>query len=304
MNIKSIISEIESDIRSIEENTALFKETSFDARADAIDFMDFHIIDRLESMPQDPAQSEGLNTLKQRAERIKHELEKIDLSLFSQLRGMIRAGVYKGASFKEMISKYLGTYFSDNGQSGKIGYDNLDTFINGLLTDQTIPEASLNRESEMVFYQKTPARIIFEMIALARLGANDVFFDLGSGLGQVTILTGLMSQATVKGIEYDPAYCNYANTCALQLNLSNVEFINIDARNGNYSAGTVFFMYTPFEGKILQDVLEMLQNESRKRAIRIFTYGPCSTHLARQGWLNCLNGQADDPYKLYTFRSH
>jgi precorrin-6B methylase 2 len=304
MNIKSIISEIESDILSIEKNASIFEETGFDARADAIDFIDFHIIDRLESLLQDSMQSEDLDILKQRAERIKHELEKIDVSLFTQLREMIRIGIYKGSSFKEMTGKYLGAYFGNNAQSGNIGYDNLDVFINGLLTDQIIPEALLNRESEMVFYQKTPARIIFEMIASARLGSNDVFFDLGAGLGQVTILASLMSQAAVKGIEYDPAFCNYANTCASQLNLSNVEFINIDARNGDYSAGTVFFMYTPFGGKILQDVLEMLQTESRKRAIRIFTYGPCSAEIALQSWLNCVNGPADDPYKLYEFWSH
>jgi precorrin-6B methylase 2 len=142
------------------------------------------------------------------------------------------------------------------------------------------------------------------MMNLAELSEDDIFFDLGSGLGQVTILVNLLSGIKAIGIEYEPAYCNYAQACASQLNLSNVEFINTEAQKGDYRQGTVFFMYTPFEGNMLQDMLNILQKEAQTRLIRIFTYGPCSPHVARQNWLNCVNGNTDDPYKLYEFRSN
>jgi SAM-dependent methyltransferase len=182
-----------------------------------------------------------------------------------------------------------------------MGYDNLDMFINGLLSDQSIPEATMEREPGMVFYQKTPARILFELAAVAELKPGDVFFDIGSGLGQAAILVNLISGATARGIEYEPAYCNYAKACASRLSLSNVEFINAGAHQGDYSQGTVFYLYTPFEGLLLQDMLEILQKEAQKRTIRIFTYGPCSSHVARQGWLTCVNGNGDNAYKLYEF---
>ena len=66
----------------------------------------------------------------------------------------------------------------------------------------------------MVFYQPTPGRIIFELVERAALQKHDTFYDLGSGLGQVVILVSLLSGARAKGIEFDPAYCEYARRCA------------------------------------------------------------------------------------------
>jgi len=295
-----VLAEIQADIQAIEQDVAIHQEINFNNRANVIDFIDFHIIDRIEGLLQNPEQTEELNILQQRAEKVKTDLEKIDNDLFTQLRENIRTGIYTGASFRKAIDQY---FEHDVSPADNIGYDNLDDFINGLLSHQAIPEATTEREPEMVFYQKTPARIIFEMATLAHLGPDDVFFDLGSGLGQVAILVNLISRATTKGVEYEPAYCNYANTCAQQLNLSNVEFINTDARLADYAQGTVFFLYTPFAGEILQTVLEILQKESLKRPIRIFTYGPCSEAIAQQNWLSCVNGKADDPYQLCEFKS-
>jgi precorrin-6B methylase 2 len=295
-----VLAEIQADIQAIEEDEAIYQEINFNNRANAIDFIDFHIIDRIEGLLQNPEQTEELNILQQRAEKVKTDLEKIDAHLFKQLREKIRTGTYTGTSFRQTIDQYLE---HDVIPADNIGYDNLDDFINGLLSDQVIPEATMEREPEMVFYQKTPVRIIFEIAELAALEPDDVFFDLGSGLGQVSILVNLINGTPTKGVEYEPAYCNYAKACASQLNLSNVEFINIDARQADYSLGTVFFLYTPFEGEILQTVLEILQKESLKRAIRIFTYGPCSEIVAQQNWLSCVHGEANDPYQLCEFKS-
>lgn len=298
-----IISEIQSDIQSIEEDAALCKEINFNKRSEAIDFIDFHILDRIESLLQKSDLKTELNKLKQRAEKIKCTLEKIDTNLFRKIREKISTGICIKSSFKKMIHQHLGQDVIDICQQDKIGYDNLDVFINGLLSDRPIPETTIMRSPEMIFYQKTPARIIFEMIDLAEIKPDDVFFDLGSGLGQAVILVNLISGATAIGIEYEPAFCNYAKACASQLNLSNVEFIHAEACSCDYSQGTIFFMYTPFEGGMLQDMLDILKKESQKRAIKVFTYGPCSAHVARQGWLNCVNGNSDNPYKLYEFRS-
>jgi hypothetical protein len=85
--------------------------------------------------------------------------------------------------------------------------------------------------------------------------------------------------------------------------LPNVDFISKDARNGDYSLGTVFFLYTPFEGRMLQDMLDILQKEAQKRAISIFTYGPCSPHVARQDWLYSTYDCVGNPDQLYQFSS-
>lgn len=305
MNTKlpQIIAEIQADILLNEQDITLYEEDNFDSRANAIDIIDFHILDRIASLQQLVGQHEQLDVLKKHAEEHKNKLEEINAELFAHLKEQIRTGGYNQSSFQMMISKYFGDHFFDNKKSSEIGYNNLDIFINGILLGEAIPTPTIEPQPEMVFYQQTPARVILGLTTLAKITPNDVFYDLGSGLGHVAILVNLISGAVSIGIEYESAYCNYAQGCALTLNLPNVEFINLDARKANYTQGTVFFMYTPFEGSIMQEVLKMLQNEASKRTIRIFTYGPCSAVVAKENWLTCLNGPTNSFYQLYEFSS-
>lgn len=292
------LTDITTDLASIDNDAAIYDELNFDRRTDAIDFIDFHILDRIENLRHNAGTTNELDLLKHQTQKLKQQLENIDKRLFEQLRQNIRAG----SSFKEIIHKYFDRDAIET-QPDQPGYDNLDNFINGLLCYDPLPEATTIRDAEMVFYQQTPARIIFQLVEMARLKSGDVFFDIGSGLGQVGMLVNLLTGATTHGVEYEPAYCNYAKTCAANLNLSDVQFINIDARNADYSSGSVFFMYTPFEGNMLQQVLGILQQQAKQRPIRIFTYGPCSPQVAKQPWLTCTSGDGSDIYKLYEFKS-
>jgi len=153
----------------------------------------------------------------------------------------------------------------------------------------------------MVFYQPTPARIVLQLVDRAGFLQHDVFYDIGSGLGQVSILVHLLSGIRAKGVEFEPTYCDYARRCARGLNLPEVQFINADAREADYSDGTIFFMYSPFEGRMLERVLERLRHESAKRSIRLCTYGPCTQQVNRQSWLECLddNGIRVDRLAMY-----
>jgi len=295
--------EIQSDIESIEKNSALYEETNFDSRVSAIDHIEFNVIDRIEGLLQTTNPPGELIPLIQYAERVKRQLENIDYNLFQRLRADIRMGSCRGTALKHLINEYVGRNSNGKQQKDEIGYDSLDVFINGLLLVQPPPIETEGREPEMIYYQPTPARIIFELVEIARLGQEDLFYDLGSGLGQVPILVNLLSGATARGIEFEPAYCNYASLCAADLNLSFVEFINADARQANYSEGTVFFMYTPFEGRVLQEVLEKLARESSRRRIRLFTYGPCTPQVSRQSWLKRADQNGDHLYKLGVFGS-
>jgi len=299
--VMSPIKEIQADINVIESDQTLRIEVNFGARVDAIDFIEFHILDRLEGLMDNATEHEGLLNLKQQAEKIKRELEQVDYNLFKKLREDIRTGTYTGPAFIDLIAKYIGSNAAGSSKP-RIGYDNLDVFIDYLLLSGQMPEETMKREAGMVFYQKTPARVVFEMAALGRIKPGDVFFDLGSGLGQVAILINLISGAESVGVEYEPAYQQYATDCADSLSLSNVHFINKDARDADYSRGTVFFLYTPFEGSILESVLNSLRLEAENRAIRIFTYGPCSVTVADQQWLTCVKGVVDDPYQLCEFK--
>ncbi|MGN6398534.1 MAG: class I SAM-dependent methyltransferase [Mucilaginibacter sp.] len=292
------IADIQADIIKIENDPHIFDSSNFSRRANAIDFIDFHIVGRLDSLRQSSCNIPQLGQLGQRAQKLKQKLENIDNILFKELRKNIRPGI----AFKDVVQKYVGQTTADN-LLNEPGYDVLDNFINCLLCCDALPEATKNRENEMVFYQQTPARIIFQLAEMTQLKADDVFFDIGSGLGQVGMLVNLLTGAKTIGIEYEPAYCDYAKKCAAQFNLTDVEFLNTDALTADYSGGTVFFMYTPFVGDMLQQMLHVLRHQAKKKAIRIFTYGPCSPVISRQCWLKCTNGDGNDIYKLYEFRS-
>jgi hypothetical protein len=296
------IFEIQSYIAEIEINSSLYEEKSFDTRMEVIDFIGFQVMDRIEELLQTTTQQDKLISLKYRAEKLKSQLEEIDRRLFQRLQAAIRVGGRTGEEFKNLVKKYVDLNVDHNEHQEAIDYDNLDIFINGLTLLQTMPEQTKDLEPEMVYYQKTPARFVFELVERSHFTKEDVFFDLGAGLGQVAILVNLLAGITTKGIEFEPAFCDYARDCAAALNLSNVTFINVDARNADYSEGTIFFMFTPFSGEILQEVLEMLRKESLLRKIKVITYGPCTAGVALQTWLDIttpLNFATPGDNKIY-----
>jgi len=280
-----VYNEILYDIENIENNEKLFREKNFDIRSQAIDYIEFHIIDRIDALINSGKSFDQLNSLKQNAKKFKCRLEEIDFNMFQQLRAKISQEGCRGKLLMDLFEEYLDEDINTFQQKDIIGYDSLDIFLNKLLFRQNLPVETKEREPEMVYYQKTPARFILELIRKAEFKPQDVFFDLGSGLGQVAILVNLLSAVISKGIEFEPAFCNYARTCAADLNLNQVDFLNEDARYADYSLGTHFFMYTPFEGKILQDTLQNLKGEAKKRKLKIFTFGSCTPEVAQLDWL-------------------
>lgn len=297
------ISAIQSYIAGIEDDPSLYQEKNFEPRIEVIDFIGFQVMDQIEKLLQDTDHPESLILLRSRAEKLKGKLEEIDNTLFQKLQATIRTKTLTGNEFKHLITEYVDLYSEHPHRQEEPGYDNLDIFINGLSLFQAMPEQTKVLEPDMVGYQKTPARVVFELVESAHFLQEDVFFDLGSGLGQVAILVNLLAGITVKGIEFEPAFCDYAGDCVADLNLSNVTFINVDARKADYSEGTIFFMYTPFKGEILEEVLEVLRKESLRRKIKIITYGPCTAQVALQSWLDFAAPGDSNIYKPGVFSS-
>ena len=176
-------------------------------------------------------------------------------------------------------------------------------FVNGLLGIDHIPEETKTLQPGMIGYHPTPARVIFTLMAHARLSAHDVFYDLGAGLGRVALLAGLLTTAQARGIEFEPAYCAYAQQLAQHLRLSRVTFLNVDAREADYTDGTVFLLYTPFTGHLLQTVLARLHTVASIRPITIVAYGACSRDIAQQSWLRPTVQQTFAHDTLALFRS-
>jgi len=295
-----VISEITTALEMLAAQPELFTEANFASRAEALDELEFHIIDRLDGLLATQP-SAALGRLRQQAVALQSRLETLDTRLFEQLRAAIRAGQYTRASLWALLAACVEPASEGPAPLPATSYDSLDVFTNGLVMAPAPPLEAEAREPEMVYYQKTPARIIVELAA--KITAQDVLYDLGSGLGHVPLLVRLLSDATTKGVEIEPTYCQHARACAEALRLTRVHFLAADARTVDYADGTAFFLFTPFTGRILQQVLSQLQQLALRKIFRLFSYGPVTPELAQQPWLLRVNPLASHPYQLAEFRA-
>lgn len=168
------------------------------------------------------------------------------------------------------------------------GYDHLDALLGDVFAFAEPGDAIAPLDPDMVFYQPTPVRHVFDLVKRASMADDDVFVDLGSGLGHVPMLVSMLTGARCIGVEREHVYVHGARRSAEALRLDNVSFVAQDVREADLSSGTTFYLYTPFTGAILRDVLGRLRRESLSRPIRLITFGPCTAVVAAEHWLRPL----------------
>jgi hypothetical protein len=232
---------------------------------------------------------------------LRGRLEAVNASIYEEIRGEVQQGERPDAlrRWMEICRDRAGTAPAGL-EPDRLGYDCLDELISGVLGLREPGSAPDLPGPEEVFYQPTPVRHILHLIAVSGLSERDVLIDLGSGLGHVPLLASILTGARCMGIEAKAAYVACARECADCLGLSRVSFVCQDAREADLSAGTVFYLYTPFTGGLLRKVLGRLEKESAKRAIRVCTFGPCTVEVAREPWLH-LVGETPETDRIGCF---
>ncbi|HEX4319474.1 MAG TPA: class I SAM-dependent methyltransferase [Acidobacteriaceae bacterium] len=232
--------------------------------------------------------------LSRRAEALCARLEAANSELYQSIRSEIQHGVWPPAFLHALQP-------SDSDQLPRgNGYDHLDELVSGVLQlDEPDGEPS-HTGPENVFYQPTPARHIFALIQAAAISASDVLIDLGSGLGHIPLVVSACTGAHTIGIELEPSFIASARQCAQRLNLGKVTFLEQDASSADFSTGTIFYLYTPFTGSILQSVLSSLRKEATTRPIKICTFGPCTLAIAHEPWLIPTIGLETDQIALFS----
>jgi SAM-dependent methyltransferase len=153
----------------------------------------------------------------------------------------------------------------------------------------------LGRQSlgvELVDYVPSGVASIVQAVVDVPVLPDDVFVDVGAGLGKVTALVHMLSGATARGLELQPSLVDHATRATSQLGLDDVAFEQVDARHADFADASIVFLYLPFVGDALRDVLERLES-SRRRAVVLCTLGLDLGHVpwlrARQGedvWLS------------------
>ncbi len=219
----------------------------------------------------------------QRAKALRTRLEAANAELYQSVRSdIVRGG--RPHVLLQWLQNSAGQNESQIPLSG-LGFDCRDELLSGVLQLREPSQPNLPLSSEMVFYQPTPVRHILYLIAATALAEDDFFVDVGSGLGHVSLLVSMVTGARSVGIEVQAPYAASARECAQSLHLSRVRFIPQDAREADLSRGTVFYLYSPFNGSILTAVLSALRMESTRRSIRICSLGPCTSTVAKETWL-------------------
>jgi hypothetical protein len=265
----------------LDERTDWHRPDAFLVRADAADRLDLGQVGLRDA------------TLTRRVVRLLDALDAVDRQLYDALRERIRAG-----EGRQALAPWL-----DVGIPSGQHYDPLDALLAGVLAlDEPLPDAR-PLPPEMVFYQPTPARHIVDGLARGGITAGDVVLDLGSGLGHVPLLVHILTGARCIGIERDGGYVDVATRAATSLGLTGVRFVEGDAREADFSGVDVFYLFTPFIGTVLRDVVARIEAEAARRAVRVVALGPCTRTFARQPWLVSDDPDPEAAERIVLFRS-
>lgn len=256
---------------------------AFLRRAEAIDQLDLHLVGVSGASPREQAES------------LIAAMEAIDRELFDHLRGRIGLGEARQA---------LSPWIPDEVAPGQ-HYDALDALLAGVLAIDEPEVADPVPPPEMVFYQPSPARHIVDGIRRATISASDIVVDLGSGLGHVPMLVHMLTGARTRGVEREPAYVDSAARAASGLGLTQgeVAFTAADARDADLAGVDVFYLFTPFLGTVLRDVLAKLKAEAARRPLRVVALGPCTRSFARMPWLHSGDPDPSATDRIVVFRS-
>ena len=99
------------------------------------------------------------------------------------------------------------------------------------------------RSPDVVFVP-TPREIVDEMLAVAKVGPNDLLYDLGSGDGRIPITAAQRWGTRGLGIDIDPQRIAEANANAIAAKVTDrVRFIQGDLFEMDLSPATVITLY-------------------------------------------------------------
>lgn len=272
---------------------ALYEPDRLRQRIDALDRLEEALIDACPDLS-------GETELELCARQLYDELDGINRGIYRNIREAIRQGD-GGARLRQWLPSPL--FDEASPARAEENYDYLDSLVSGVLQFDEPGDDIAALAPEMVFYQPTPARLAFDLIDRLALEESDVLIDLGSGLGHIPLLAAICSEARCVGVELEAAYAACATRCADALKLRGVRFVAEDVRGTDLSAGTVFYLYTPFTGSLLRGVLDRLAREAANRRIRVCTLGPCTSVVAGEPWLKRVGTSCADRVSLFESES-
>lgn len=292
MILQSIIREFEQ----YEQSHKLFEETNFNIRHRALETI--RIIRN--SLRFSPNNTEA--SLTQRLENLENSIQSSNRTIYLKYHGLLQDRKLKSNEIRDILNQFT-SYKVNSLFTNHYDSDNLDYLVDGILNYNLDDIRLPKRSSEYHHLEATPAKVVLDLMDQMKITKNDVFYDFGSGLGHVVILVHMLAGAKCIGIEIESSYCELANQNISSLNLNGVTIQNADVLEVDYDKGNIFFFYSPFSGKLLNDVMNKLQLLAIHKQIFVCTFGPITMDIAKVNWLTPRHEQMIAPFRLAIFNS-
>lgn len=164
-------------------------------------------------------------------------------------------------------------------------YDELwDWRLGGINTFGYVPALGrINDPGWQGHYTPVSYRDIFVLLRHVGIGADDVFVDLGCGLGRAVFMANWLGAKRSIGVEIDRSLfirCN-ENVARGGYAAGKVEFVCIPAEKYLQHDTTIIFMFHPFGAGTMGSVVDLLDAEldHRNRTLKLIYMNPVFEHV-------------------------
>jgi hypothetical protein len=145
-------------------------------------------------------------------------------------------------------------------------------------------------QADAVHYEPLPYYAVFKIMQRLALGPQDVFVDVGSGMGRAVCVAASHTIAGVLGVEIDSELnvIAAANAMRMRGRQTPIRLHCQSATEFDYSEATVLWIFNPFGAATMRRVLERLRAswETKPRPLRIAYINATCAHLfAAEPWL-------------------
>ena len=288
---------LERDLAVLEQDPTLSEDDNLAARFEALKTLDF-LAEAFQIHAEQQAAATGLR----RVRALRGDLEECNQDFFRELRTGIRTGEVTARQLRNLFDGNC-RYRQDDSEWLHFRADAADELAAGLFHSDRPPQPWEGSDSEMIHYEPTPVSALLELVDRVPLTGADRFVDIGSGLGQVALLVHLLTGVEAIGLEVLPTYVDHARSEAARLGVGRVAFRQGDARSADLCRGTVYFLYSPFQGEMLRTVIGRLRREACERRLTICSFGPCTAQIAAESWLTGEDEGTGHEFRLGIFHS-
>jgi hypothetical protein len=175
----------------------------------------------------------------------------------ARVRSLIERGLAGPATFRSWLTR--------------VAPSERDAWVNHALGLGELPADGPDLPRDCVPHVPCSVDALLRVVDQTPVRASDVFVDVGSGLGRAMAIVHLLTGAAAIGLEIQRGLVLGSRELAARLPASTVSTIEGDAAAlaGTVANGSIFFLYCPFGGGRLTQLLDNLEPIARTRMLHV-----------------------------------